>query len=121
MNDTGNNNIEMTDNEKADKLIELHNTQMKHIMQTREIEFKVNLALWTLIVLSGSFLYGKINLTNTLQYIIYFVPILQKPSSKSHLPNPPIHQTLYIHKIIIYPNHIKETPPYTSVEGNQQQ
>lgn len=60
----------MTNKEKADCLIELHKVQLEHFMQTRDIEFKVNIALWTLIALSGSFLYGKLNLTGC-QWWIY--------------------------------------------------
>jgi hypothetical protein len=40
-------------------LIELCKIQMDHFEKTRNIEFKVNIALWTLIVLSGKFLYDK--------------------------------------------------------------
>lgn len=47
----------MNDKEKADCLIELHKVQMDHFRQTRDLEFKVNLALWTIIILSGRFLY----------------------------------------------------------------
>jgi len=63
----------MTDKEKADCMIELHKSQLDHFMQTREIEFKVNLSLWTLIILAGYFLYGKIHLNCLLSISIYSV------------------------------------------------
>lgn len=43
------NNNGMTDKEKADCLLELHKAQLEHFMQTRDIEMKVDIALWTLI------------------------------------------------------------------------
>jgi len=46
----------MTDKEKAYCFIELYKEQMNHFKQTRDIEFKVNIAFWTLIVLAGYFL-----------------------------------------------------------------
>ncbi len=43
----------MSNNDKAQHYLELAKLQMDHLRQTREIEFKVNLALWTAIVLSS--------------------------------------------------------------------
>jgi len=63
----------MTEKEKADCLIELHKSQLDHFMQTREIELKVNLSLWTLIVLSGYFLYDKVHLNSLLSFLVYLV------------------------------------------------
>lgn len=54
----------MTDKEKADLLIELIKTQLDHFKQTRDLELKVSLALWTLIAVTASFLYGKVRLTD---------------------------------------------------------
>ena len=72
--------VSMTDKEKADCLIELHKSQLDHFKQTRDIELKVDIALWTLIIASGSFLYGKIYLTDpasrTIYQLIAFVIIL---------------------------------------------
>jgi len=45
--------------EKADLLAKLLEAQLGHFKQTREIEFKVNLALWTAIVVAGGFMYQQ--------------------------------------------------------------
>ena len=65
--------VDMTDKEKADCLLELHKTQLSHFSQTRDIEFRVNIALWTLIAASGSFLYGKVQLDDNVSYFIYAI------------------------------------------------
>lgn len=67
------NTVEMTDKEKADCLLELHKTQLSHFSQTRDIEFRVNIALWTLIAAGGSFLYGKVHLNDDVSYSIYVI------------------------------------------------
>jgi len=46
----------MTEKEKADCFIELHKEQLGKFKQTRDIEFKVNIALWTLIVVASKFI-----------------------------------------------------------------
>lgn len=51
--ETTNKKIEMSDKDKADCLIELHREQLGHFKQTREIEWKVNLTLWSLIILGS--------------------------------------------------------------------
>jgi hypothetical protein len=61
----------MTDKEKADCLIELHRVQMDHFRQTRDIEFKVNLALWTAILLVGYFLYTQPQITK-ISWLVYW-------------------------------------------------
>lgn len=64
----------MTDKEKADSLIELHKEQMNHFRQTRDIEFKINIALWTIIILAGYYLDTKISLDkNICQLILYII------------------------------------------------
>ena len=68
-----NNKVDMTDKEKADCLLELHKTQLSHFAQTRDIEFRVNIALWTLIAAGGSFLYGKVHLETDLSYLIFTI------------------------------------------------
>ena len=60
----------------ADCLIELHKSQLDHFKQTREIEFKVNLALWTLIAVSGSFLSGKVHLSDASSWLIFGITAL---------------------------------------------
>ena len=67
----------MEDKQKAECLIELCKTQMDHFRQTRNIEFKINLALWTLIVLGGKFLYCKVKLLDPWYgWIIYLLSAL---------------------------------------------
>jgi hypothetical protein len=92
----------MTDKEKADCLIELHKAQLQHLMQTRDIEFKVNVALWALIAGSGSFLYGKLHLNGWCHWVFYsacalaiylghiflwMVPIQQSTDTDNHYVN----------------------------------
>ena len=62
----------MEDKEKVDSLIELCKIQMDHFEKTRNIEFRVNIALWTLIVLAGKFGYGKIHLNDSCSKLFYF-------------------------------------------------
>lgn len=68
----------MTDKEKADCLIELHKEHMNHFKQTRDIEFKVNIALWTVIVLAGYYLDSEICLewSNLCWYILVAAGII---------------------------------------------
>ena len=54
--------MSMNDKEKADALLGLINGRMSHFRQTRDIELKVNLSLWTVIVVAGHFLHGKVPL-----------------------------------------------------------
>jgi hypothetical protein len=42
-------------------------------MQTREIEFKVNLSLWTLIALAGYMFYGKVHINSYPSLFLYFI------------------------------------------------
>ena len=42
--------------EQANILVELHKSHMEHFNKTRDLEFKVNIALWTLIAVGGYFL-----------------------------------------------------------------
>ena len=67
----------MENKPKAESLIELCKIQMEHFKQTRSIEFKVNLALWTLIVLIGRFLYEYVNFTccSWISYVIIAILI----------------------------------------------
>ncbi len=58
--------------DRADCLIKLHDTQMAHLRQTRTLEFQVNLALWTLLVLTGKFAYDS----DTLSKDWYWFPVL---------------------------------------------
>lgn len=65
--------MKMTNKEKADCLLELHKTQLDHFLQTRDIEIKVNLALWALIAASGSFMYGKVHLISWHSWLVYTI------------------------------------------------
>ncbi len=47
----------MDEKEKIGHLLELYKIQMEHFERTRDIEFKVNIAFWTLIALAGKFGY----------------------------------------------------------------
>jgi len=63
----------MNDKEKAECLIELHKVQMDHFRQTRDLELKVNIALWTVLVLAGNFLYqSKIYLSGN-SWILFLI------------------------------------------------
>ena len=66
----------MEEKEKADALLRLLNGQLDHLKQTREIEFKVNIALWTAIVVGGGFLYGKVRLDTCSHLVVYAVVAL---------------------------------------------
>lgn len=48
---------QMRDKDKAEALSKILDGQLEKFRQTRNIEFKVNVALWTAIVVSGGFLY----------------------------------------------------------------
>jgi hypothetical protein len=62
----------METKEKNSLLIELCKIQMDHFEKTRNIEFKVNIALWTLIALAGKFGYGKIKLDHNSFFILLY-------------------------------------------------
>jgi len=63
--------VPMTDNKKAEFYLEVAKMHMDHLRQTRDIEFKVNLALWTGIVLAGYFLYGEVPLDDHHSRLLY--------------------------------------------------
>lgn len=46
----------MTDHEKADSMLRLMDMHFAKFRQSRDIEFKVNLAIWTVLVVLGKFL-----------------------------------------------------------------
>ena len=52
----------MTDTDKTTSLVELEKIRIEKYKQTRELEFKVNIALWTLIVLIGYHYRGKLSI-----------------------------------------------------------
>ena len=63
----------MEPKEKVFALIELCKIQMDHFEKTRNIEFKVNIALWTLIALAGKFVYDENDLHKGGFFIIGYV------------------------------------------------
>jgi hypothetical protein len=63
--------MNMTDKEKTDALIELIKIRVDKYKQTRELEFKVNLALWTLIVLIGQYYKTKVGDINSSDLLVY--------------------------------------------------
>ena len=63
----------MTDKEKADCFIELQKEQLKRFMQTRDIELKINIALWTAIIVSAFYCKEKIILDSVVSKCIYIV------------------------------------------------
>lgn len=63
----------MTNKEKADCLIELHRERLGKYKQTRDIEFRVNIALWTLIIVSGYYINKEIVLCSRNDYFIFII------------------------------------------------
>src|SRR2546422_308099 len=60
--------------EQATVLLELIRGQLDHFNQTRDIEFKVNLALWTAIVVTGGLLHQSgLRLESVSEISIYFL------------------------------------------------
>src|SRR5947207_2009408 len=54
--------IAMNEKDKVDALLRLLDSHLTPLCQTRDLEFKVNISFWTVIVLAGYFLHGKIHL-----------------------------------------------------------
>ena len=65
----------MKDSEKAASLIELHREQLGKFKQSREIEFKVNLALWSLIVIAGRFIKAELEKVSYEEHFIIYMII----------------------------------------------
>ena len=68
----------MTDKEKADCIIELHKDESAKHKDLITLEFKINILLWTLIVLSGYYILkdGLSNWCGKEKYIVIGYPIL---------------------------------------------
>ena len=66
----------MTDKEKTDALIELIKIRVDKYKQTRELEFKVNIALWTLIVLIGQYYKSKVSDITTTDLILFIIALI---------------------------------------------
>jgi hypothetical protein len=54
-------------------LIELVKVRVDKYKQTRELEFKVNIALWTLIVLIGRFCQDKVSMDTVTDWVFFIV------------------------------------------------
>jgi hypothetical protein len=63
----------MESKEKIDGLIELVKVRVDKYKQTRDLEFKVNIALWTLIVLTGRYCQDRISLENTSDWVFFII------------------------------------------------
>jgi hypothetical protein len=61
----------MTEKEKADCLIELHKEQLGKFKQTRDIEFKINISLWSLIIIASYSLKENILLDKCSEFVIF--------------------------------------------------
>nr|VFJ78395.1 MAG: hypothetical protein BECKFW1821C_GA0114237_11812 [Candidatus Kentron sp. FW] len=61
----------MTDPEKADAMLRLMDMHFAKFRQSRDIEFKVNLAIWTVLVVLGKFLSDKNVQLEGLSWILY--------------------------------------------------
>ncbi len=49
----------MSDENKTEVYLELFKAQFQRFENTRNIQWKINLAFWSMIIISGSFLHGK--------------------------------------------------------------
>lgn len=61
----------MNEKDKANCLLELNKSRLDHFMQTRTIEFQVNIAIWSLIVVGGAYFYEKIYITGWESCIVF--------------------------------------------------
>lgn len=64
----------MPDTDKLTALIELEKIRIDKYKQTRELEFKVNVALWTLIVLIGYHYRGKLSI-DYWEDLVFFIAV----------------------------------------------
>jgi small-conductance mechanosensitive channel len=62
--------------DKTAALVELVKLRLDKYKQTRELEFKVNIALWTLIVLIGYYYRDTFNLANKGDWVFFVVVTL---------------------------------------------
>ncbi len=64
----------MTEGEKADALLRMMDTHSAKFRQSRDLEFKVNLAIWTVLVVLGKFLADQnVQLDHWAKWILYLV------------------------------------------------
>lgn len=62
--------------EKVDALTELAKAKMEKYKQTRDLQFKVNIALWTLVVLVGSHSEQTLKLSGATDYLFFGVVVV---------------------------------------------
>jgi hypothetical protein len=65
--------MDMTDKEKTDSLIELEKIRIDKYNHTRDLEFKVNIALWTLIVLVGYYYRNTFRIGTTADLVFFIL------------------------------------------------
>jgi hypothetical protein len=63
----------MEPKDKIAGLIELVKVRVDKYKQTRDLEFKVNIALWTLIVLIGRYCQDRISLDTTSDWVFFII------------------------------------------------
>lgn len=61
------------DKEKATICLELYKAHTDRFKDTRQIQWKVNLAFWTFILVSSAFLYGKYQIDNCVGIIALII------------------------------------------------
>ena len=67
--------MEMTGKEKTDSLIELEKIRIDKYNHTRDLEFKVNISLWTLIVLIGYYYRSTFRIETTADLVLSLIHI----------------------------------------------
>jgi hypothetical protein len=65
--------MDMNDKEKTDSLIELEKIRIDKYNHTRDLEFKVNIALWTLIVLVGYYYRNTLRIGTTTDLVFFIL------------------------------------------------
>jgi hypothetical protein len=63
----------MEPKDKIAGLVELVKVRIDKYKQTRDLEFKVNIALWTLIVLIGRYCQDRISLDTTSDWVFFII------------------------------------------------
>lgn len=84
----------MADTDKTTALIELEKVWIDKYKQTRDLEFKVNVALWTLIVLLGYHYRGKLSIVYREDLVFFIIVALIVVSGHFFLWLTPISKSL---------------------------
>ena len=69
-------NDKMTDKEKADCYCQLHRDHLEKFKHTRDMGFKINLTLWTLIVVAGYSVKTELILESFVGYYVFILAYL---------------------------------------------